>query len=323
MEREKDMESVLELLSTKGAQYFKTLAATDSSASSTSSAAKKAEKSTGFESLLQGLLLPDNEKKVSEEELFAGVVEEQLQSTKGEDVAKQYHDALESEKTALKNSKGMIPYEDAAKNALKQLRDANVITSDEADKVYSEAFSASQLDSNSSCLWDRYGGANDQTVSLADVSTAISSAQNKIDAFTAGSQTYDLRSLNEVSLSAAGSASTAASGAIPSGTIQPSGTNIDGKGGFLFKPVSNSDGKLAVILPASLKGLVSSIDLVDSTGKTIESGKFTSNGDTGTQSKYSFSKPGSAYSANLNVRVTLNDGSLVNYIIPDPSQRYD
>src|SRR5262249_54882642 len=96
-----------------------------------------------FETYLQGLLSPDAENNVSEEELFSGVISERLKTEKGDDLADKYNSLLQTKKTEMTKSDGYIPYEDAAKAALRQMRDEGDLSKDDADKIYSESFQAS------------------------------------------------------------------------------------------------------------------------------------------------------------------------------------
>jgi hypothetical protein len=84
--------------------------------------------------------------------------------------------------------------------------------------------------------------------------------------------------------------------------------------------VSDSDGKLAVLLPPNLAGLVQSVSLVGANGEVIESGRYAGNGNGG-RDHYRFTKPGGQYSDGLSVIATLTNGQLVKYIINETSQR--
>ena len=218
--------------------------------------------------------------------------------------------------------------------ALKKLTASGTLTKEEGDAVYSQAFAGAQLDSNTSALWDRRGGANDPTMAIEKLDAALKAARTKIDTFAAGTtqvtqlslasaadgQRANLGSLTSATTLSSISGSTAA---LPTGTIKARGAYIDGANGFLFKPISSNEGRLAVLLPESMAHLVDSVVLKDSKGKVIEKGRSVSFGDTGTREKISFSRQGGSYPKKLTVEVKLQDGSVVNYKIPDPSKRYD
>ncbi len=279
-----------------------------------------------FNTLLRSMVKADGANQTNEEELFAGLIFERLKSAKGDEVANKYSAALESEKTALKKGDGYIPYEDAAKNALRSLRESKDITSEEADSIYSEAFEGAQLDSNKNALYDGRGGANDPTIALALLESALASSKALIEKFKSGESKATKRSLDEASnaagqsinvLAATGDASAIAASNAPTGTV------FDGADGFLFKPESATDGKLAVLLPEQLSHQVLSLLLKDESGNTLEEGRSTGYGDLGTREKFAFTKDGSQYGKNLTVQALLADGTVKEWKIPDPSQRYD
>lgn len=287
-----------------------------------------------FEKLLKGLVKVNQENKVSEEALFAGIVRERVAKLKGEDVAKEYDTLLDKAKTAATHG-DFTCMEEAAKSALKDLRSQSKITAEEADQIYSESFAASQLDSNSDALYDDRGGANDATIAVDTMEAALLAARTKIEKFDSKEDKAATRSLDEAAAGKSAGANTAVSAsligsavvsgdasAVPDST-SPQGTTVDGANGFLFKPVAESNGNLAVLAPEALKGLVDSVVLKDASGNEIDRGNSTGYGDAGTREKFSFSKPGGSYPDNLTVEIRMANGSVKSYLIPDPSKRYD
>lgn len=97
---------------------------------------------------------------------------------------------------------------------------------------------------------------------------------------------------------------------------------VDGPGGFLWKPVSDSDGRLAVLAPPSLAGRVASCVVKDTDGNVIERGRFTGNGN-GDRDHFRFTRQGSAYPAGCTVEFQLKDGTTKSYTIKDPAMRND
>ena len=94
--------------------------------------------------------------------------------------------------------------------------------------------------------------------------------------------------------------------------------SIDGPGGFLWKPESDSTGTLVVLFPEEFTNqfLAVEAELLDG---TIEEGVFDgfTNGDRQT---WRFSKPGSEYSGRLLIDAGNQD---CEYRVPDPSVRQD
>jgi len=308
---------------------------TDQNAATTPSSKSPSAIESDFEKLLKGLVKVNQENKVSEEALFAGVVRERVAKLKGEDVAKEYDTILEKTKAAATHG-DFVAMEDAAKNALKELRSQSKLSAEEADQVYSEAFAASQLDGNTDALYDDRGGAGDATIAVDTMEAALLAARTIVEKFDSKEQQVSTRSLDEASAgkgSASGgsaiasllgsSVSVSADASSVADSTTPKGTTVDGANGFLFKPIAESNGNLAVLAPEALKGLVDSVVLKDLAGNEIDRGNSTGYGDAGTREKFSFSKPGGSYPKDLTVEIRMQDGSVKSYTIPDPSKRYD
>ena len=302
--------------------------------------------SSDFLTLMKGYLSPDAENNVSEEALFAALVQERVGSLKGDDVLAAYKEFFAQRKAQMTDAaSGCAPMEDAARMALADLRDAGTITSAEADQIHSEAFAAAQLDGNINALYDGYGSANDATRAVLNMDQAMETAKAKLALFADGTETAVSRPLAEAfsstgaalcnpwdTLLAAGvTVSSAASGAtgVPTSLVTPTGTTVDGADGFLYKPVSSNNGKLAVLVPASFSLQTESCVLKDENGNVLEEGYFWAPGFAAegpveeARKKFSFKKPGDSYPDNLTVEIRLTDGRVVQYKIPDSSRRYD
>jgi hypothetical protein len=260
-----------------------------------------------FNTTLKAFLSPDKSNKVSEEELFSALVQERIKKTKGESALSEFKGLFESAKKRLQKPNGFIPVEDAAKEALKEFRDAKKITKEEADSIYSQAFAGAQLDQNKEALFDGRGGPNDPTIAVADMEQALLLSGALIGKFDSGAEKVTARTLDEPS-----------NAAVTGGTGAPA--SEAGGAGFLFKPVSESDGKLVVLLPPRLAGLVKSVSLLGPNGEVIETGRYTGNGNGG-RDHYRFSRAGGQYQDGLTVQATLATGELVRYIIRETSQR--
>lgn len=258
-----------------------------------------------FEQTLKGLLGPDSAKKVSEEELFSALVQERIKKTKGEAGLKEFQETLAKHKQSLQKPDGFVPLEQATKQALIEFRDAKKLTTEETDSLYSQCFAAAQLDGNTEALFDDRGGPNDPTMAVAAMEQALLLSNASIDKFDSGAATAPQRSVEEPTTNKA--------------THVSSGTSA-GDVGFLFKPISDSDGKLAVLLPPRLSGLVKSVTLVGPNGEILETGRYAGNGNGGRE-HFRFSKPGGQYPDGLTVEVTLATSELVKYFIRETSER--
>ena len=90
----------------------------------------------------------------------------------------------------------------------------------------------------------------------------------------------------------------------------------DGDQTFLWKPVSENNGKLVVLVPARLS--------TEPVGKLIVNdsvqGRFSSIAN-GNRAHYRFDSPGSAFGKNIPV-VLVKNGNRYEWIVPDGAQRY-
>lgn len=294
-----------------------------------------------FEGVLKKLLTPNSENQTNEEELFAAVAEQRILSLKGDEAAASFHSALVGKLDSNRGANGASSYEDATRAALSQLVSDGVLESTEAQRIHAESFMAAQLDDNTETLFDGRGGANDPTVALDTMESALFKAQKMIEQIETGEIDPGLLSLNQPSSLALAAGATLnrkestqegdSDLAIDSNPIEqtdstteviPDGNTVDGAEGFLFKPSSESDGNLVVLLQAQMTGEVSQVLLKDKDGNELEVGNYADVGNGGRE-HYRFSKPGSEYPSDLTVEVVLKDGNSQSYSIPDPSLRYD
>lgn len=291
----------------------------------------KAPDTSGFDRVLRTFLPAEDSSQVSEEDLFAASAGERVQALKGEDGLKAYQTALDAEKQSLKTAGGYVPVEQATINALKKLVSDGTLSKEEGDKVYSEAFSAAQLDADTSSLFDSIGEGSDPTKAVSLMSEAMTKIKTFVDGLaTTPLAATSLKSLETAIATGGGGVSPASAslalgtGVSESGAVTPNGTYVDGSEGFLFKPKTNNEGALALLFAQSWTHNIAGVNLLDSTGNLIESGVRKPEGisETGRE-KFTFSRQGGDYQKNITVEVTFKDGNKKTYSIPDPSKRYD
>lgn len=84
-------------------------------------------------------------------------------------------------------------------------------------------------------------------------------------------------------------------------------------GGFLWKPVSESNGRLVVLLPPQYNGIVSGCHVVNASGSVIESGRYDGihNGD---RQHYRFDQSGGSYGNDIYVVANTTTGNVHWYI---------
>ncbi|GEM_PF-6465659 len=97
--------------------------------------------------------------------------------------------------------------------------------------------------------------------------------------------------------------------------------SLEGSGEFLWKPVSESDGKLVVLIPSALTGMVAGVSIQTENGKVIDEGRFKGVGNGGRE-HFRFSNAGGSYPDGVVVVIKLNDGSEKRIVIKETSDRF-
>ncbi|MCA9319531.1 MAG: hypothetical protein KDB53_02290, partial [Planctomycetes bacterium] len=144
------------------------------------------------------------------------------------------------------------------------------------------------------------GSAGDPTIAKAPI------AEAKLAAFASGSETAPARSLE----------SAAATGA-------PASKGVAGlDGGFVYKPRSESDGHLVILLPEGLTGEITSLVLRDRDGKVIEEGR-ASGVANGNREHFRFDRQGGDYPDGMTVEVRLRNGETFTRPIAETSDRVE
>lgn len=255
-----------------------------------------------FEEFMRALVVPAQGDQVNEEELYAALLQERIKKLVGDEAAEEYQTLFQEKKVGWRRADGVERIEDAANDTIDALVAANTLTAEQAAQVKAEAFRAAQLDDNTEALWDGRGSENDPSIALSTLESALLSARTLIEKIDSGEEIID----PEVNMEA-----------------QPTeGNPNDGAEGFLFKPVSESDGKLVVLLPQALTGQIEQVVLKDLQDKEIEKGRY-ADVHNGGREHYRFSKAGADYGGPLVVEVRFKDGTSTKYHIEDPAQRYD
>lgn len=112
----------------------------------------------------------------------------------------------------------------------------------------------------------------------------------------------------------------------PPAPVTPSidiGQLLGKTGGFLWKPVSDKNGDLAILIPKQLTGKVKEVRILHPDGtKSIAKGKYSGVGN-GNREHYRFTKPGGGYPDGAIVLIKLEDGSARHVRISDTSKRIE
>lgn len=103
-------------------------------------------------------------------------------------------------------------------------------------------------------------------------------------------------------------------------------TANDGPGGFLWKPVSESNGRLVVLFPPEFTGIVQSGEVHNrfppKSSSLMDTGNY-GGVHNGGRAHFRFSKPGGAYGGNVFAVAVLSDGRRVGFPIANGAARTD
>ncbi|MCB0328865.1 MAG: hypothetical protein KDD70_04360 [Bdellovibrionales bacterium] len=306
-------------INTETIQEVTTVPATSALSTESLSSSASSTGSSEFDGHLRALLSSTGSSVVNEEELFAAVIQERLQATKGDSAAEAFSQQFEQHKSELTRGDGYINVEKAANMALEDMVTAGHLTESEHDEVYDHSFMAAQLDSNLTALYDGRGGEGDATIATADLETALLSARAALEALANGELPAAALAAETTDTTDATSDEVSTEGG---DLVTPDGVSVDGADEFVFKPESESDGKLVILLPTEYSRRVADLLLKDENGNIIERGRGTGVAN-GNREHFRFERAGADYPENLVVEVRLTSGELVQYEIADPSQRYD
>ncbi len=226
---------------------------------------------------------------------------------------------------AAAGEKGLSTSE-ACVDALCKMVQEGLLEPEEAKWVNGLSFRAAQLDADQSALAGE--GAKSGYLKVED---AIKIAEASLAGIQAGGVKAEHREL--VAPSSVTTSSVTASSVTASSVTASSVTGAETfrapfseeQSGFLWKPVSEGDGNLVVLLPQSFNGSIESVSLYggDSVAdlSLIEEGAFSGDSANGNRSHFRFDSPGESYGSSVTLGVRLSDGRNIAFEIGNPSQR--
>lgn len=286
---------------------------------------EKAQETKGaegdFSQFMKAALGGEAKTEVNEEELFSSLIEQRL-TVENAEAAEVYKAERAKLMVSMRRDDGYVSVEDVSVAALKATVESGKLEQADAERINAVAFSAAQLDDNKDALYDSRGSAEDPTIAVSAMDAALLAMKSAIDQIENGEVEVGSRPLDTPSNTTPGG-SVGGGGSISAGEQNP----MDGNEGFLWKPVSESDGNLVVLLPAALKGMIDRVeihsDLPPTESTKIDEGRFAGDEHNGGRPHFRFSESGEDYGSNVHVVVFKDDGSTVTYSIADGSQRYD
>lgn len=149
---------------------------TTSTGSTTATVTSTTSTDDEFATFMKKALGKDSNSEVSEEELYAGLLERGLQQ-ESSDAADAFRTAKTFYMQELRRGDGYVCVEEVAKASIQAVVKAGKITKDKAELINGEAFAGAQLDDNKEKLYDNRGGPGDPTKAVATLEQALFGAR--------------------------------------------------------------------------------------------------------------------------------------------------
>jgi hypothetical protein len=266
-------------------------------------------------------------KRINEQEAYAVLVHDSLNSTNPK-LAKRFEQELKEATAKYKeNHNGEVNMHKISDRLMRQYKRENEVNTEQYRAIRDHSFGNAQLDSNRTQL----SGARPEDAIGDDTPVrAVSTFYKKLETNQAAtSEEIAVFRANEAKISAekfqekkisGANATTGAAGASADSVIK--GVKDVGPG-FLWKPQSESNGNLVVLLPPNFTSSVNSLTLKDPKGSAVlESGKYAGIGNGG-RLHFRFGKGGSNYPDGTIVEVKFTDGSTMKIPIKETSARVE
>lgn len=122
--------------------------------------------------------------KISEEELYAGLIYYQIKQKYGDRDAEDFKSLFQFSMTDKPKSEFQeASAERAANDVMDKFfgKDGIIIPADEAKAIKRTAFKLAQLDDRTDKLWDKYGGDRENTIAVTSFSRAQRLMQQRLD----------------------------------------------------------------------------------------------------------------------------------------------
>ena len=266
-------------------------------------------------------------KRINEQESYATLVHHSLTSTHPQ-LAKRFEQELKQATESYKKNHGDTNMFKISDRIVRQFVREKAITQEQYQALRNYSFGNAQLDNNRTLLSS--ARAEDAIGDNTPV-RAVSTFYKKLETNQpATSEEIAIFRAEEAKISVQKWREKQADQPIkPTNTIAIDGgidtlKSVDSIApGFLWKPSSESDGRLVVLLPSTFTQSVHSVSLASPSGKTdLEGGKYSGIGNGG-RLHFRFGKSGSSYPDGTNVVVTFVDGSTLRIPIKDTGTRVE
>lgn len=154
------------------------------------------EPSTDFGKTLQSLLgKKQSDQKVSEEEIYAAIILQQLKDKYGSQYTSDWKSTFKLNAFDKPSKEKFASAERAANDSMKFFVESTLLTEEEAKSMKATAFSLAQLDDRTDKLWDHQGGDRENTVAVTSFSNAQKLIQERL---TTGTSSASVKSSRKV-----------------------------------------------------------------------------------------------------------------------------
>lgn len=266
-------------------------------------------------------------KRINEQECYAALIHRALTSKKPA-VAAKFEKQLKSASETYKGNHGEINLFKISDRLLRQFVRENSITQQEYRELRDFAFGKAQLDSNRIMISsEKVDGSKTDDTPVRALSTFYKKLETNQVANAAEIAQFKAE---EAKISVARwrakkhtNNKNARTVSLIAPTTEKQSTINNAEEDFLWKPKSDSDGHLVVLVPKKLSEEVTSVVLKNSSGdKTLEVGRFSGIANGG-RSHFRFTAEGAAYPKNSILEINLKNDKKTQYIIKEPNNRIE
>ncbi|MCB9030271.1 MAG: hypothetical protein H6619_04405 [Deltaproteobacteria bacterium] len=260
--------------------------------------------------------------RVNEEEMFAAIIHRRLKKDHPE-LAQKYEERLTKLIGRTKRNLGEASVLKASNKLLRGFYRRNKISEESYNEIKAYAFGKAQLDQDPTLLSKERVESSGDTSALRSLSNAINSFEVNQAATPEVMQDFDLKHLAPLKEIAQQKNIADPS---PSAEVNASeeAISVDKSvlNGFVWKPVSEKDGKLVVLLPSSFIGKVAEVNIINPQGKEIAEGKYDGINN-GFRPHFRFGNAGGSYPDGSILEIKMLEGGSFHYTVAETSNRID
>ena len=259
---------------------------------------------------------------INETELFAAAVHSHFSRESNPNQLNKFERLLADEVNIMSDRGREIKFFNATKRTLRKMVKSKDLAHAEYKEIKAKAFGKAQLDSNRtnlSTMRSEEAKSSDTPVRTIDTAlTKFESNQGASDLEIKIFRKNRYENRRELLLERARRNRLSFK---ESSVNQSTTQSVSAPAGFVWKPASESDGRLVILLPSELTGKAIDVSIISPNGKDlIATGRFSGVAN-GFRQHYRFDSSGGAFPDGSKVLVQLNNGTNFTVSISETSQR--